>query len=285
MLAIYIILNATTANLKRSIMPPKTIIAGILQFRPRLGEVTANLTQIEKFVDGQRFDLLVLPELATTGYNFTSRRQLLGLAETTSGISFQTLEKLAVSTRGAIVWGVAEKAGRKIYNSAVLTTPEGDHHIYRKSHLFFREKLYFDPGDSGFKVYTWRGLRLGLMICFDWIFPEVARSLALQKCRIICHPSNLILPYCQDAMITRCLENRLFAITANRIGSESASGQIMKFTGKSQIVDPSGRRLLTFNAVETGVKTVKIMPAKADTKRVNRHNDLFADRRVDIYRL
>jgi len=74
------------------------------------------------------------------------------------------------------------------------------------------------------------------MICFDWIFPEAMRTLALMGAQIVLHPANLVLPYCQDAMVTRCIENRVFEITANRIGVERG----LKFTGASQITAPGG---------------------------------------------
>jgi predicted amidohydrolase len=258
---------------------------GILQFSPALGRVGENLKTIRRYLIRRKFDLAVLPELATTGYNFANRKQLSTAAENKSGSSFQLFEELAVKTGGGIVWGVAEKAAGSIYNSAVLTTPEGDHHIYRKMHLFYREKLIFDPGHTGFKVIRWRGIRIGLMICFDWVFPEAARTLALKGCQIICHPSNLVMPYCQDAMITRSVENRLFCATANRTGRERNAGHGFIFTGLSQVTSPAGERVLRFSRTEQAFKTVKINPEISDTKKVNRFNDLFADRRADYYTL
>ena len=261
------------------------MILGIAQFRPLLGEIDMNLETAGRLLTKHPFDLAVLPELATTGYSFASRRDLHAAAEDKNGKSFQFFEDLSSQTGGAIVWGVAEKKGSKIYNSAVLTTPEGDHHIYRKTHLYFREKLIFDPGNTGFKVVTWRKTRIGIMVCFDWIYPESARVLALQGCQIICHPANLVLPYCQDAMITRALENRVFCATANRIGTEKIGRFKLTFTGKSQVVDPTGNRILKLGRLEQGFKTVKINPLLSDTKTVNRHNDLFADRRTGYYAL
>jgi len=76
-----------------------------------------------------------------------------------------------------------------------------------------------------------------MMICFDWFFPESARTLALKGAQLILHPSNLVMPYCQDAMITRSIENRVFSITSNRIGREGG----YNFTGKSQIVSFDGK--------------------------------------------
>ena len=263
----------------------KSLKAGILQFRPKLREVSANLKAIETFLGRRKFDLMVLPELATTGYNFRDRADALAVADKKGGPSFAVFERLAEKTGGAIVWGMAEKAGNKLYNSAVLTVPEGDHFLYRKTHLFFREKEVFDPGNTGFKVFDWRGVRIGLMICFDWIFPEAARTLALKKAQVICHPSNLVMQFCQDAMVTRSIENKVFCLTANRIGTEKTGGISLSFTGKSQITDPGGRRILSFSKTEQGVKAVKFAPQTADMKNVNMYNNIVVDRRVGYYQI
>jgi len=258
---------------------------GVLQFKPKLGYLDDNLARIETLLSGRKFDLMVLPELATTGYSFASRKELKSVAENKQGLSFAFFEDISVRTGGAIVWGMAEACGSKIYNSAVLTTPEGDHHIYRKTHLFFREKLIFDPGNTGFRVFNWRGIRIGLMICFDWIFPEAARTLALKGSQVICHPANLVLPYCQGAMITRSIENRVFCVTANRVGGEDIAGHRIVFTGRSQIVDPAGQRLFHLGYSEETVRIVKINPKLSDTKQVGGLNDIFADRRRTLYKL
>lgn len=258
---------------------------GVLQFRPQLGRIEDNLKTINQFLSRRRFDLAVLPELATTGYNFIERPQLAEVAENREGRSFRFFEALSARKDAAIVWGMAEKAGTRIYNSAVLTIPEGDHCIYRKTHLFYREKYIFDSGNTGFKVFEWRGVKLGLMICFDWIFPEAARSLALRGAKIICHPSNLVMPYCQDAMITRSLENRVFCVTVNRTGRERTGDIEYKFTGLSQVTDPAGEKILAFSKTEQAFRAVKINPCLADTKKVNKYNDLFADRRAGFYKV
>lgn len=259
--------------------------AGIVQFRPIRGDVAGNHMLIRKFLVRRKFDLAVLPELATSGYNFARREDVWELAENRRGPSFRFFADLAARTGGAIVWGFPEKSGKKLYNSAALTTPEGDHHIYRKTHLFFREKELFDPGDSGFRVFIWRKVRIGIMICFDWIFPEAARSLALGGSQIIAHPSNLVMHYCQDAMTTRSLENGVYCVTANRTGTENIPGLSLTFTGRSQITGPGGGRLVRFSKTEQAFKAVKITPTASDTKNMNRYNNLFADRRIGMYSL
>jgi predicted amidohydrolase len=155
--------------------------------------------------------------------------------------------------------------------------------VYRKTHLFADEKRLFLPGDTGFHVFEHRGVRIGMMVCFDWFFPESARILALRGAQIVAHPANLVLPYCQTAMVTRCLENRVFAITANRCGTEELDKACLTFTGASQMLDTQGRRLLGAPAEANCVAIYEIDPSLADDKRLGNHNDLFGDRRPEVY--
>lgn len=271
---------------------------GFFQFQPRFGEVAANLDRIETALRGVRADLVVLPELATTGYNFLSREELAGLAEPVDGPSVARLRALARREGTTLVVGIAERgrppgAGpgtpERLYNSAVVLTPDGaPAGLYRKVHLFDREKLVFDDGDLGFPVFTLPGpaaLKVGVMICFDWRFPESARTLALGGAELLAHPSNLVLPWCQRAMATRCLENLVFGITANRTGDETRGDQAIAFTGQSQVLDPQGKVLTHADEAEEALRLVTIDPAAARTKRTNERNDLFADRRPQYYRL
>ena len=120
------------------------------------------------------------------------------------------------------------------------------------------------------------------MICFDWRFPETARSLALLGADLIAHPSNLVLAHCPQAMITRCLENRVFAVTADRVGTEDRMG-VLKFIGQSQIVDPDGNILVRASETEEEVQIVEIDLEKARDKFLTPNNHIFKDRREDLY--
>jgi predicted amidohydrolase len=259
-----------------------------VQTDPAFGDVAGNLAAALALVP-PGCDLAVLPELCTTGYQFVSREEALSLAEPVpDGPSCRRLLAFAAEHRVTIVAGLAELAksgeGARCYNSAVLCRPDGSCGLYRKVHLFWDEKSWFAPGDLGLPVFRACGTTLGLMICFDWIFPEAARSLALAGAAVICHPSNLVLPHCPDAMITRCLENRVFAITANRVGQESRAGQTLRFIGQSQVVSPRGELLAACAGSGAGAAIARIDPATID-KRVTPRNDLFADRRPESYRL
>jgi len=229
-------------------------------------------------------DLLVCPELATTGYLYTKRGELADVAEPVpTGPTCARLGRAAREAGRAIAFGIAEKVGEQIFNSAVLLAPDGTTVCYRKAHLFDTETLVFDRAGPSPRMAAVAGVRVGLMICFDWRFPEMARLLALEGADLIAHPSNLVHPYCQDAMITRSLENRVFSVTSSRTGTERADGMELAFAGRSQIVSPRGERLAQADATEECVRTAEIDPALARDKRVTARNDLFADRRVDLY--
>lgn len=260
---------------------------GFIQFDPTFGDVAVNLSTMEAALEGAgRADLMVLPELATSGYNFTSVEEAAALSEPIPGPSTERLAGVAKRLNTFLVVGLAEAADGVRYNSAALIGPDGWMGTYRKLHLYDREKLYFAPGNMGLPVFRLPlpgEPMIGMMICFDWRFPEAARGLALAGADILAHPSNLVLTFCQAAMITRCLENRVFAITANRTGVEDRGDHRIGFTGGSQIVDPSGTILAAADAANAGSAVVTIDLAESRRKGINSRNDLFGDRRVGEY--
>ena len=258
---------------------------GIYQNHPEFGKVEQNVRQAVRDLSRIEADLMVLPELFNTGYQFISREEVMDLAEEIpSGRTCEAMMNLARSRHMFVVFGLAEREKDKNYNSAAILGPEGYVGVYRKTHLFAEEKLFFEPGDTGFQVFDTGIARAGIMICFDWWFPESARSLALKGADIICHPANLVLPDCQNSMVTRSLENGVFSATANRIGTESRGGKKpLFFTGKSQILDNRGKCLTSLEADKTGVSVVEIDPAGARDKSITPQNDRFKDRRPETY--
>ena len=265
-------------------MPDLTRNIGFYQFAPEFGAVSANLSKIIKALDGADADIIVLPELAFTGYYFQDRAELATLAEDpTHSSTLSTLTQLCRDNDFHLVTGFAEKAGDKIFNSALLINSEGIIQTYRKLHLFNTESEYFDPGDTPLQVIDIDGIRMGLMVCYDWVFPEVARTLALQGADLICHPSNLVLPWCQQAMLTRCMENGVFAVTANRIGPDIRPRGTLSFTGQSQIAGPKGALIHQSSATEETLFIATIDLAPARDKKVTPLSDLFGDRRPEFY--
>lgn len=259
---------------------------GYYQYDPEFGKVAENLDRISAKAGEAEADLLVLPELCASGYQFVSHEEVSALSEAVpDGPTTKRLLDLAKRRQMVIVAGLPERHGTSYYNSAVAVGPHGFIGCYRKTHLFFEETLYFTPGDTGFQVWDIGPAKIGVMICFDWYYPEAARTLALKGAEILCHPSNLVLPNCPDSMPVRCLENRVFAITCNRTGSEArGSKDRLNYIGNSEVVTPQGAILQRAPRDQEALCVVEIDPAEARNKSVSPYNDLLRDRREGFYR-
>ena len=260
---------------------------GFIQNNPVFGEVEYNLSKVESLLTQYTADLMILPELFSTGYHFLNQKEALKLSEPIpEGPTTQTLTRICDKNQISIIAGIAERDENRSYNSAVVVGPNGYLGKYRKIHLFGTEKNCFDQGDLPLQVFDIGSARVGVMICFDWRFPETARTLALSGADLIAHPSNLVLPHCPQAIITRCLENRVFAVTANRIGTEERiAGNPLNFIGQSQVVDPDGNILCRASETKEETKIVEIDIGKSRNKSINSGDNLFTDRRPDLYRL
>jgi predicted amidohydrolase len=257
---------------------------GFYQFCPRFGQVDQNLSQVVSALKRAEADLIVLPELAFTGYYFADREELCQIAESPQdSATVDSLVSLCKERDFYLVTGFAERHLDRCFNSALLIGPQGIVHTYRKIHLFGTEQDCFDKGDTPLQVDEVHGMRVGMMICFDWVFPEVARTLMLQGADVICHPANLVLTYCQGAMVVRCVENLLFAITANRHGTERRPHGDLSFTGQSQIVAPKGELLHQSPPDRDDLHILEVDLAGARDKRIATHNDIVRDRRPDYY--
>ncbi len=256
----------------------------LYQNDPVFGEIEKNVTTALEAVKNENFDVLVLPELFATGYQFRSRDEALSLAdEAGRGYTFDRLKAFAGKTGSLVVYGFPEISGTKLFNSSLAILPDGNFFLYQKIHLFNTEKDIFDPGETGLFVFPFRNARFGLMICFDWRFPESARKLALLGAQVILHPSNLVLPHCPQAMVIRALENNVFTVTCNRVGTENRTGEPLNFIGRSRIIAPDGSILGELMPDEPGNLAIDITPESADNKKVAPRNDIFKDRRPEFY--
>jgi predicted amidohydrolase len=261
---------------------------GYLQFKPEFCNPEANIKKISSLIKNTDFDLIVMPELSNSGYLFNSTDELEKNAEKIPDGKFcEFLLSLAKQKNGCIICGIAENDDGKFYNSSVLACPGGDLFKYRKIHLFNEEKKWFTPGDEKFSVneiiVNGENVKTGMMICYDWIYPEAVRTLALHGAQVICHPANLVMPYCQDAMFARAVENRVFVITANRIGDDINNGRSLHFTGQSVIVDPKGNYLHRGSLDSEECIIIDIDPIQALDKKINDYNSLFDDLRNEMY--
>ncbi|MFN3411691.1 MAG: nitrilase-related carbon-nitrogen hydrolase [Exilispira sp.] len=265
-------------------MEEKELKIGIVQFNPIRANLEANLNKAFDIINkNNKADIYLFPELFLSGYLFESKEEVKKLSLLQSDYIFEKIIKFTEQKKIAIAGGYIENESGRFFNSSFFIG-EGKFLLnYRKVHLFNDEKDFFTPSASGFKVVEYKSFKFGMMICFDWIFPEAARTLTLKGAQVILHPANLVLPYCQNAMITRAMENRVFIVTSNRIGIEKVNGKVLKFTGKSQIVDPSGRRLISFPKNKETIKIARIYPELANQKMITPKNNVILDRRPDQY--
>ena len=260
---------------------------GFIQNNPVFGEIEYNLSIAESLLIQNTADLTILPELFSTGYHFLNKEEAFNLSEVIpEGSTTQSLIRICKKNQTAVIAGIVERDGNHLYNSAVIVGKHGYLGKYRKIHLFGTEKTCFDRGNLPLTVFDIGVARVGVMICFDWRFPETARTLALGGADIIAHPSNLVLPHCPQAIITRCLENRIFIVTADRIGTEERiPGYPINFIGQSQVVDPDGSILYRASEKEEEAQVVDIDINNARNKFINSSDNLFTDRRTDLYRI
>jgi len=264
------------------------ISIGYFQFKPSFLDVDNNLNRVYDSIINYKksVDILVLPELFATGYFFKDRRQLETVSEEADGRTYNVLVDICKKKDMIIYAGFPEKEGNKIYNSGILILPDGKYYVYRKNHLFYKEKEVFDKSSTKIEpvVVNVKGIEvsLGLMICFDWFFPEFARTLALKGADILLHAANLVMPYCPAATITRALENRVFIVLSDRIGEEYSGDEKLKFIGMSRIVDPKGN-ILKYSTEEEEIKSVFIDINEARNKSLNPLNNIFEDRREELY--
>ncbi len=279
--------SAATSSASRS---DGEMRVALVQFAPTYLEPDANRERVRRMLTGVSADLVVIPELFTSGYYFRSEDDVNAVAEDVPGPTSEALSAWAKEMRAVIVAGFPEREGSERYNSAVIVSPGRVMGTYRKVHLFNEEKRWFAPGNKGFKVYnvtTASGTTytLGVMICFDWYFPESARTLALKGADIIAHPSNLVLPHCPNSMPIRARENHVFTVTANRYGEETKEGDTLRFIGESSMCAPNGD--VIHRAAQTGdeVFVTTIRPSDAQQRSINAYNDIFADRKPDAYAL
>ncbi len=216
----------------------KDIKVAVAQFDIKLGDKKENLKKTEEFVSkaaAQGADFIVLPEYLSTG---SIPDKFRDLAEPVPGDTVNRLLEMSEEHKIYIAASIVEK-DTEIYNTAILTDPKGNLLArYRKIHLFMDEQQYVANGQDIVVVDTEFG-KVGLMICYDSVFPEVARKLALEGAELILVPANWPAPFEKQWQLStnaRALDNQLWIAAANRIGADD------KFTyfGNSRIVSPYG---------------------------------------------
>ena len=255
----------------------------VVQFASVYAAPDQNRAKISKLTASVAADIFVLPELCTTGYSLT-KEEAHFLAESQQGETVQFFRQLSLGKNAIVIAGFLEKENDRLYNSCVFISPEQETPIfYRKTHLFYEEKNLFTAGDGPFPFLAnmTKEVRIGGMICYDWRFPEITRLLALQGADIVVCPSNLVTSIWQTVMPARSIENKIFTLVANRCGKEKN----LIFAGRSAIYDPFGNLVAEAGDDSEEVLLCTIDPMIARDKTINAYNDIFRDRRKELYTL
>ncbi len=256
--------------------------AGFVQFTPELCNLDATLTRLEKLLkEAPPADLLVLPELCNSGYNFPTRKDAWEASEEADKSRFvDFLAGFCRQKKMYIASGFCEREGFKLFNSAVLVGPDGLIGKYRKMHLFYNEKDIFSAGDVGLPVFETPVGKIGMLVCFDWMFPEAWRILALKGADIICHSSALVLPgFAQRSVPIHALINHVYVITGNRIGTEHG----LTFTGMSTVANPKGEVIYQAAATSEEACAFNFDLELVRNKFITPRNHIFEDRRPEEY--
>lgn len=270
----------------------------VIQFDPQVGtqnrqsNLDACLSLAQQAVDNGA-NLIVLPELANTGYLFSNRRDAFEHAEPVpDGPSTRAWMDFAQRHQVYLVAGLAEREGMQLFDTAVLLGPDGLIGKYRKAHLWNKEKLWFTPGNLGFPVFETPIGRIGLLICWDIWFPEVPRILTQQGADIICSLNNWVWtppPLFDEAgkcmasylTMTAAHVNNVFIAAANRIGEEYGG----RYLGCSLIAGTNGWPI--GKVASPSEQTILYADIDLSTARSapiwNELNDLQRDRRIDLY--
>jgi predicted amidohydrolase len=249
-------------------MTTRALTLAVAQFTPEFGKKKKNLSRMQELVEDVTADIFVFPELCTTGYFFQSRAEVARAAETIDGPGSEFFQDMARSKNAVVVAGLAESHQKNLYNACLVVVPEEKRpHVYRKTHLFYKEKDCFDPGDTGFFVVTdkKRNVRIGPMVCYDWRFPESARVLTLLGADLIVCPANLITEAWRRVMPARAIENNVYLAVA--------------------IYDFSGREIKKAGEEKDEVLLAEIYPLQTRDKSFNPINDVLNDRQPQHYTL
>lgn len=266
-------------------MGGRRVRVAAVQMSMKIGDKPANLqkglTMVKKAAS-RGAKIILLPELFTTEYFAWWRdAKYFAYAEPIPG---PTTAKVAEQARKLSVYIIApfyEKEGPGMYyNSAVLIGPQGEIvGRQRKMHIpavKSLEKLYFQPAEANFPVFQTKFGKVGICICYDRLFPEVCRALALNGAEIIFVPiAGTIFPKV-STLDTRALENVLFVVAANKVGEEEGH----RYTGGAMIINPEGK------IIAQGDEEEEIVMAEIDLDDVDKARKAFPyfrDRRPELY--
>jgi 5-aminopentanamidase len=263
------------------------------QLAPEVGHPEHNLARARAAIAGavqSGARIVLLPELVNSGYVFESAAEVHDAAVSAEALVASGLGEEAARGDAVVIAGFCELApDGRVFNSSVLFDGDGVLAVYRKLHLWDRESEWFVPGEEAAPVVDTRHGRIGLAICYDVEFPEVARGLALEGAELIALPTNWPRdpglapdgrPILHSLAAVTAYCNRVFVAVCDRCGTERG----LEFEGGSVIVEPPGG-MLAGPVADRGEQMLlaDCDLSRAQDKRTGSRNDAFADRRPDRY--
>lgn len=225
------------------------------------GDIAGNLQKVVTKIREAKSssDLIIFPETCFSG--FPTQENAAKFSQPLDGEIVKTLEKEAKAKGIAVLAGICEVQNGDYYNSAVfIDSEEGHIATYRKTHMWLTDQGLFTPGDR-FISFEWRGINVGILICFDIEFPESGRANALLGADLLLVVNGNMDPYGEThrtAIKARAQENQFYAAFVNRVGSDHFGHQ---FAGGSCVVDPFGVTLCEAGREEMALQ-IEIDPLK-----------------------
>ncbi len=263
-----------------------------LKMDVKIGNIAENIRKSVQMINeaaDNGAELIVLPEMANSGYNFDNRQEAIRLAENLEDSESVKAWCGAARDRNVyIVSGITEIDGTDLYNTAVMIGPEGLIGKYRKLHLWEEEFLWFEPGNLGLPVFHTPIGKIGIVICYDMWFPETYRILAAQGADIVCVPTNWVtIDSLPDNMknfgpvlaMAAAHSNGIYVAAADRVGIE----RDMVFPGKSLIVRTAGIPIAGPADDTEQIIYGNCNFAKVRAHGINKYNSTKSDRRLDLY--
>ncbi|MEM0964657.1 MAG: carbon-nitrogen hydrolase [Verrucomicrobiota bacterium] len=280
---------------------PETLSIGVIQLQ-NTGTVAGNLQKAETLIrdavsKGAR--IVVSPELIEHPYFCQQEdpKWFLTANEVGEGEGFSFFERLSKELGVVLSYSFFEKANQSYFNSlAIFDGDRGCHGIYRKSHIpdgpNYEEKFYFTPGDTGLRVFDTSQGKIGVGVCWDQWFPEVARDLALQGAECILFPSAIGSEPSEPGMDSRsrwqkvmqghAVANVIPVAASNRLGREDGPGGGIEFYGSSFIADSSGELVYALGRDDPGYIVAHFDREQLAIDRANW--GFLRDRRPELYR-
>lgn len=280
-----------TASGTASVTPRVTVVGGC-QVAPRLGDLAANRDRVAAAVEeavALGAGLLVLPELVSSGYVFEDRAEALSCAEPPDGPFVSTLVRLAKEHGIVLVSGFCERSGETSFNSSAVVDPSGLRAVYRKAHLWDRERLVFDAGGEAPPIVDTHVGRVATMVCYDLEFPEWVRLPALGGAQLLAAPVNWpvhpaaegdrpdeVMRVQADAAV-----NRMPVVACDRVGEERGVGWV----GATVVTNADGWVVAGgWGDVDEKIVLAEVDLSSADDKGIGGLSDIHADRRPELYK-